>query len=209
MRKFIHFLTLAGLTAAILLIPVIFAWGDVGPDALKACRDFAFSIEEDFVTQGPTPSDGNPIISDGDLLGRNCVVCARNGDLLGRFDVQFDLGLDAVHIIDVENYQVAFSTSLDSSNLGQFTAGDLLITNVGIIPNIALLDKFGIRADLGLDAVQLIGNPDGIKRFLAFVGTVGREDWLLKPGLLPEMLTAMTGRMIPVPECIMKTAARL
>ena len=42
--------------------------------------------------------------------------------------------------------------------------------SAGIIPNIALLDKFGIRADLGLDAVQLIGNPDGIKRFLEFAG---------------------------------------
>ena len=57
------------------------------------CERLAYSTEEDFVTQGPLPLDGNPIISDGDLLsttglnlpGDECVVCARNADLLSAF----------------------------------------------------------------------------------------------------------------------------
>ena len=30
------------------------------------CQDLAFSTEEDFVTRGPEPPDGNPVISDGE-----------------------------------------------------------------------------------------------------------------------------------------------
>ena len=52
------------------------ASAQVGPSALPACLEFGFSTEEDFVTQGPVPSDGNPIISDGDLLGPECAVAA-------------------------------------------------------------------------------------------------------------------------------------
>ncbi len=67
-----------------------------------ACEGFAFSTEEDFLTQGQIPPDGNPIISDGDLLVRTSSggvnVCARNRDLLAVFDSQVDLGLDAVDI---------------------------------------------------------------------------------------------------------------
>lgn len=44
-----------------------------------------FSTEEDFVTQGPKPSDGNPIISDGDLLNAAGYVYMRNYELLGVF----------------------------------------------------------------------------------------------------------------------------
>ena len=35
----------------------------VGPDALSNCKDLAFSVEEDFVTRGPTPPDGSPPFS--------------------------------------------------------------------------------------------------------------------------------------------------
>ena len=63
---------------------------------LAACRDGAFSVEEDFMMTRGEPFDGNPYISDGDLLSTNGQVCARNAELLRRFDVRVDLGLDAV-----------------------------------------------------------------------------------------------------------------
>jgi len=161
---------------------------------ILACRKMAFSTEEDFVTQGPEPADGNPIISDGDLLGEGCVVCARNADLLQAFtvpvvthvapNVMVDLGLDAVDIIDVDRYLVAFSTELDSPNIGQFTAGDLLLTNGAVIPNAALLYGFAVRGvDLGLDAVHFVGESSRIIEFVDHVKSAGREYWLREGAL--------------------------
>ena len=142
------------------------------------CAQMAFSIEEDFVTRGPTPPDGNPIISDGDLLGAGCTVCARNRDLLAPFDVTVDLGLDAVDILDAGRSLIAFSTELDSPHLGQFSAGDLLFTNGAIIPNEVLLFAFGLqRQDLGLDAVHFVGNIDRIVGFVDETLKMGAEYW--------------------------------
>jgi hypothetical protein len=153
---------------------------DVSP-GLQSCKEMAFSTEEDFVTFGPEPPDGNPIISDGDLLGAGCVVCARNHDLLKNFDVENDLGLDAVDIIDAERYLVAFSAELDSPNTGQFTAGDLLFTNGMIIPNAALLNGFNVRyADMGLDAVHFVGEADRILTFVDYAQKMGVEYWRSK-----------------------------
>jgi hypothetical protein len=163
--------------------------GQVGPEALEACRDYAFSTEEDFVTQGPEPPDGNPIISDGDLLGAAGTVCARNADLLlGTFDVARDLGLDAADVIDVDDYLVAFSTELDSPHGDQFTAGDLLVTNGVIIPNVALTHGFQVGYDVGLDAIHFMGQHNEIIGFLAEALQYGRGDWLQNPGLLDDIL---------------------
>jgi hypothetical protein len=149
---------------------------------LPTCAELAFSTEVDFVTRAGEPPDGNPIISDGDLLGLvsdatgvQCVVCARNVDLLGStFDVPVDLGLDAADVIDAEGFLVAFSTELNSPNQGQFTAGDLLATDGTIIPNTDLTAAFwqvnNITAsayDIGLDAVHFVGEVANIKAFLA------------------------------------------
>jgi len=138
-----------------------------------------FSTEEDFVTQGPKPSDGNPIISDGDLLNAAGYVYMRNDELLGVFEVKFDLGLDAADVIDIEQRFVAFSTELDHPE-GLFTAGDLLATNGAILPNSALLIAFDIpsKLDLGLDALQLIGKREAITEFLKVVKEKGRDYWL-------------------------------
>ena len=137
-----------------------------------------FSTEEDFVTQGPEPADGNPIISDGDLLLSTGTVYMRNYALLKPFRVSYDLGLDAVDVIDVEKRIVAFSTELDHPR-GLFTAGDLLATNGAVIPNVALLAMFQIpqKYDLGLDAVQFIGAPDAIVSFLKEVKRRDRRYW--------------------------------
>ncbi|MEA1866075.1 MAG: carboxypeptidase regulatory-like domain-containing protein [Euryarchaeota archaeon] len=157
--------------------------------SMDACRAIAFSTEVDFITQGPVPPDGNPIISDGDLLGANCVVCARNHELLTTFQCRYDLGLDAVDVIDIE-YEVplvAFSTELDHPE-GIFTAGDLLSTHGAVIPNSALLAKFDIRVDLGLDAVHFTGEMDRIAGFLSDAHDISRDEWREAPDILPELL---------------------
>ena len=157
-----------------------------------ACQELAFSTEEEFVTQGPEPPDGNPIISDGDLLSstaNGCVICARNIELLSVFDLQeVDLGLDAADVIDAERALVAFSTELDSPYVGQFTAGDLLATNGMVIANVALTHLFGVGYDIGLDAVHFVGDPDRISGFLQEATQYSRQDWLQDPGKLVELL---------------------
>jgi len=190
MRKLITRMVAGLLLSLITVVPLGPATGQE-PSLPDACLEFAFSTEEDFLTRGPEPPDGNLIISDGDLLGPNCVVCARNLDLVGDFDVANDLGLDAVDIIDVESYLVAFSTELDSPNAGQFTAGDLLATNGVIIPNVALTYFFGVDYDIGLDGLQFVGVPDNIIKFLDAVVTrqFTRDYWLANPNNLADMLT--------------------
>ena len=159
-----------------------------GEDALANCKEMAFSTEEDFVTQGPVPPDLNPIISDGDLLGLGCRICARNNDFLSRFDVSADLGLDAADVIDIASYIVAFSTELDSTNQGQFTASDLLTTNGVIIPDAALLHQFNISANLGLDGIHFVGDKNNIIGFLNNASYISRGEWLTNPDMLLQML---------------------
>ena len=154
---------------------------------LPACAQWGFSTEEDFLTDGPLPADGNPIISDGDLLGRNHTVCARNRELLAKWDVAVDLGLDAVDLVDVERALVAFSTELDDPR-GRFGAGDLLATNGTVIPNLVLLTKFQVGHDMGLDGLQFIGATENIIDFLNRAATFSREEWLKAPGLLFDLL---------------------
>ena len=145
--------------------------------SLAACQEFAYSTEEDFVTQGPVPLDGNIIISDGDLLSKNGVVCMRNRDLLAVWEIAHDLGLDAADVVSVEKGVVAFSTELDDPK-GRFKAGDLLTTTGAVIPNMALLQLFQVGHDLGLDGVHFVGKVDNILTFLEFAATTDRSDWL-------------------------------
>ena len=141
-----------------------------------------FSTEEDFVTRGPKPPDGNPIISDGDLLNSVGSVYMRNSRLLTHWDMSIDLGLDAADVIDVRKGFVAFSTELDHPG-GLFTAGDLLAINGAILPNAALLVKFDIsrNLDLGLDTVHFMGKQAAIIRFLELVKKQGRNFWIENP----------------------------
>ena len=189
MRKRRQMVALASALLMAALLPAGVASGQMGQEALKGCAELAFSTEEDFVTQGPEPADGNPIISDGDLLGPDGAVCARNIDLLhSTFDVVDDLGLDAVDVLDVESYLVAFSTDLDSPYRGQFTAGDLLVTNGAIIANRALTHLFGIGHDIGLDAVHFIGTEEDIGAFLKEIQQLDRDYWLENASVLYQML---------------------
>ena len=133
---------------------------------------------------------GGPIISDGDLLGENCTICAPNAELLQVFDIHFDLGLDAADILSIDNNLVAFSTELSSPDINQFTKGDLLTTDGLVIPNVALTYAYAnIGYDLGLDALHFIGEEAAILQFIAAAHEVTPEDWLANPGILANLLT--------------------
>ncbi|OIO97884.1 MAG: hypothetical protein AUK03_01940 [Anaerolineae bacterium CG2_30_64_16] len=151
--------------------------------SLVACKDIAYSTEEDFLTQGPVPVDGNPIISDGDLLSGSGGVCMRNRELLRVWDLQVDLGLDAVDVLDVERVLVAFSTELNDPSK-RFSAGDLLTTWGAVIPNQVLLTLFQVQGDRGLDAVHFVGTRDGILAFNQTATAISRDEWLRDPGKL-------------------------
>lgn len=159
------------------------------PDKLQLenCLRGAFSTEEDFMSEAGEIFDGNPYVSDGDLLSLTGMICARNQALVQQFDVEFDMGLDAADILSFEEQIVAFSTELDSPH-GNFTDGDLMFNNGHAIPNQSLTLKFQIPFDIGLDAVHFIGEPDRILEFVKVVSDLGRDEFLENPGLLIEIL---------------------
>lgn len=194
MQRLARILLILSILATLLLGSAGSVAGQVGREALAKCKEFAFSTEEDFVTQGPEPPDGNPIISDGDLLGPGCAVCARNADLMPvQWEITDDLGLDAADVIDVDSYLVAFSTELDSQpwSPAGFTAGDLLVTNGVIISNQTLTYRWsegkGVGYDIGLDAVQFIGDPANIIAFLEAAAGVQQP---ITPGVMDELFAA-------------------
>ncbi len=165
-------------------VPLAGAQGPEFPN-LAACAEGAFSTEEDFMMQAGEPFDGNPYISDGDVLSTSGEVCVRNRELVRRFDVELDLGLDGLDILSVEPGLIAFSTELDSPH-GNFGAGDLLLTNGIVIPNSALVTRFNIGHDVGLDELKFMGRIEDIRRFLEFADGVPPSQW--EPGMLPTLL---------------------
>lgn len=177
----------------LLLLPWLPA-GLVGADEaatpIAACANGGFSTEEDFMMTKGEPFDGNPYISDGDLLSFNGQVCMRNHNLLAAFFAGArapDLGLDAVDILDVEKATVAFSTELDDP-ANRFTAGDLLFTSGSAIPNVALMYRFGVTYDVGLDAVQFLGARDAILTFVDILRDLPYDALLQNPGVLQDYL---------------------
>jgi hypothetical protein len=167
--------------------------------SLQACLDagsILFSTEVDFLTLGPVPPDGNPIVSDGDLLGTvpglESRVCARNADLLASFGTAPDLGLDAVDVVgEGEDTVVFFSTELDGpAEIVEIRAGDLLATTGAVIPNAVLLQHFDVDHDVGLDAVHGIGDPRSLIAFWQSAAQITREEWLGEPELLLDLLGA-------------------
>jgi len=157
---------------------------------LEKCQEGAFSTEEDFVMQEGEQYDGNPYISDGDVLSFGGVVCARNRDLLASFAVGRylpDLGLDALEIIDIPSRLIAFSTELDDPAL-HFESGDLLFTNGAVIPNLALVKPFGIDYSIGLDGLQFVGEQERIIKFADSLVNVPRDTLLRDPEQLRKLL---------------------
>lgn len=168
-------LTIPMVSAALLTAALPVLAQEVPFRNLKECEGGAFSTEEDFMMMRGEPFDGNRYISDGDLLSPNGQVCARNAELLQRFDVKVDLGLDAVDILSFDGV-IAFSTELDSPS-GTFTAGDLLLTTGAVIPNSALVAPFGIHHNIGLDEVKFMGKMDDIRRFVEVANRMKPQDW--------------------------------
>ena len=187
MRKTTQYILCGLLLCSLLILPSARADEQSVFANLPACKDLGFSTEEDFLTQGPAPADGNPIISDGDLLGPAHAVCARNAELLAYWKIPMDLGLDAVDIVSIDPPLVAFSTNLEDP-AHRFTGGDLLATNGTAIPNKVLLTKFQISRDMGLDALQFIGPVQGIIGFLNRTASISRDEWLRNPSLLFDLL---------------------
>ena len=199
----------------VMFCAVALAWLHLGACDLHAQQALFFSTEEDFVSRGPVPADGNPIISDGDLLVipkypdmSVTQVYAHNRELLAKYEVRADLGLDAVDVLEREKRLIAFSTELDDP-AGRFTAGDLLLTDGTILPHAALVARFDLpkRLDLGLDALQLVGDADSIARLIGVIRERGPDSWKENPGALPELLEELkvdilfsTEGTAPVPE---------
>ncbi len=165
------------------------------------CRGLLLSTSEDFTMQRGEGPDGNPIVSDGDLLAfeplsGTTVICLRNRELLQPFDIErVDLGLDAAAALGRKRETIAFSTELDSIH-GQFTAGDLLFRsslnflNGLIIPNAALLAQTKLQPpyDIGLDAVSFVGEEERLIRALREIAAAGREALAANPDLLARIL---------------------
>ncbi|MBI1296134.1 hypothetical protein GC175_14365 [bacterium] len=189
MQRKLFSLVLTALMVMLSLVPAQ-SVAQQSPQNWDACRLGAFSTEEDFQMQDSEPYDGNPYISDGDVLSLDGEVCARNRDLLSPFFAAAappDLGLDALDILNVTDRIVAFSTELDDPGK-RFTAGDLLFTNGGDIPNVALVAAFKINYDIGLDAVQFMGPGDKILAFVASLPNLPRDRFLENPDLLRNLL---------------------
>lgn len=163
------------------------------PNQERQCAGILFSTSEDFESQSLS---SNAIISDGDLLalqGRTTSICRRNAELLRAFEAERDLGLDAVHAVRSaegrEPRLIAFSTELDDP-AGRFGAGDLLFTNGAIVPHVALTAHFDLPRDLdlGLDAVELEGQPEALLELAGQLREVGPERLRQEPEILRELL---------------------
>lgn len=185
MRKLPH--TLMALLMILILAAV---WFPVAAqdfrETIRFCESGAYSTEEDFMTEN-TPEGTPDYISDGDLLSISGQVCARNVELVQRFDVSVDLGLDAVHIVDFGEFGeplIAFSTELDSPH-GNFGAGDVLFTNGAVIPNSALMQAFQVGHDVGLDGLEIFGEPRDI---VNFANEIPRDPAAWADISLPEVL---------------------
>ncbi len=157
---------------------------------MAACANGAFSTEEDFIARDIKPFDGNLYISDGDMLSFDGQVCMRNQNLTATWFVSAvgpDLGLDALDILEIDKPYIAFSTEVDDPG-GRFTSGDLLFTPGWVIPNLALVNPFNIKWDIGLDGVQFIGKIDNILRFVNTLPNHPRDEFLRNPGMLQSLL---------------------
>lgn len=169
------------LSIVVLMLALVFS--------IAAQSNVYFSTEEEFMAKTP---NGLVKVSDGDLLDWHGNVVMTNAQLLKIFQVGDDIGLDAIDVIDTKTdpMLVAFSTELDSP-YGQFDAGDLLTNQGAIIPNEALLAGFNLPKglNLGLDAVQVIGKKEMIIDFFKYITSIGPDQLIANPQILPEILT--------------------
>ncbi|MHA3915767.1 hypothetical protein [Halovulum sp. GXIMD14793] len=138
--------------------------------SFPGCTGTVFSTEEDFMSFAGEKYDGNPVVSDGDLIAYDrsagtTELCARNAELIPRnlLEIPRSLGLDAVDVILPEKGLIAFSTELDET-FDIFGHGDIIFPNGTVIPHEVLIKRFDLRGEHGLDAVHFTGEQDNIIR---------------------------------------------
>jgi len=198
-----HLLLVMMILVSLLLTPQIAnaqATAPLPSSPMEKCRRSAFSTEEDFVMRVSKPSDGDPYISDGDILSPLGDVCMRNRQLLQSFApvgaaYPADLGLDGLEIIKlgsnavthVDAPLISFSTEIDDL-YGNFSGGDLLFSNGAIIPNQSLTVLFGMRYDIGLDGIQWIGDRGALIKLATALVNIKREEWIKDPQLFVKYL---------------------
>jgi len=191
MRHFpLLFIALATLTLA---VPVA-----AQDRAFQQCRGYLFSTEEDFVSRVGEARDGNPIISDGDLLAMDpssgtASICARNAELLPPgtlVEVDQALGLDAVDAILPEEGLIAFSTELDEQ-FGLFGHGDILFPTGIVIPNAVLVSRFQLPDNMGLDALHFVGDLGAIQTAIRLARDIGRDRLAEDPSTYLNRLEAL------------------
>lgn len=167
------------------------------PD-FSTCVGTLFSTEEDFMSPVGERHDGNPVISDGDLLALDAVsgqvrICARNHDLLRpgvMVEVEQALGLDAVDAILPGQGLIAFSTELDEQ-FGRFGHGDVLFPNGTIIPNAVLVARFQLADNVGLDALQFTGKREAILEAVKLAREIGPEKLKSDPNTYLERIARL------------------
>ena len=150
--------------------------------AFQNCVGTVFSTEEDFISRIGEEYDGNPVISDGDLLALdplsgNVAICARNRELIPTgplAEVDQALGVDAADVISPDDGIIAFSTELDEQ-FGLFGHGDILFPNGTVIPNEVLVTRFQLPANVGLDAVHFTGRREAILEAIKLARELGRD----------------------------------
>lgn len=165
---------------------------------LSACVGTVFSTEEDFMSPVGEKRDGNPVVSDGDLLALDpatgsVVICARNRELLPPgtlVEVDQALGLDAVDSIAPEQGIIAFSTELDEQ-FGLFGHGDVLFPNGTVIPNAVLVARFQLPDNMGLDAIHFTGKQEAILEVIKLAREIGPEKLKADPNTYLERLKAI------------------
>lgn len=169
------------LSAAATALVAGLAFAQAQEQGFSDCRGLVFSTEEDFVSPLGERHDGNPVISDGDLLaflpGGNVAICARNAELLRTgvlLEVEGAMGLDAVDVIDARAGIIAFSTELDEP-FGIFGHGDILFPDGTIIPNAVLVANHPLRSNAGLDAVHFVGPLVRIREAIKLAREIGPE----------------------------------
>ncbi len=151
------------------------------------CNGTVYSTEEDFVSEAGEKYDGNPIVSDGDLISVNrttgdTVVCARNAELIPRnfLEIPRALGLDAVDVILPEEGYIAFSTEL-SETFDLFSHGDIIFPVGIVIPHEVLITRFQLRGEHGLDGVHFVGEEGRIIEAIKLAGEFGVDELANNP----------------------------
>ena len=137
--------------------------------------------------------DGNPYISDGDMLSFDGQVCMRNQNLTAAWFAAApgpDLGLDALDVLDAANLErplIAFSTEVDDVCRPVHLRRPPLHARLRHTERRAG-QPVRHRWDIGLDGVQFAGDIANIIKFVNGLPNHPRDEFVRNPGLLAALL---------------------